>query len=254
MTKKIIAGLKKGVEILDCFDLNSDSLSAKQIAELVSMPQGSIYRYLDTLIDCGLLLRDTRDKKYRLGYRLLQMGSIVSLKMSLADIINPHMNELSILSGETSLVTIRNGWKTICIAKKETNRPIKLSLEIGRSLPLHAGASSKVLIAYEPDTFLNDYLNKNDLIKLTDATTDDAEHLKNQLGFIRRDGYVLANEEVNIGVAAISAPVFDGSGKIAASLTVAGPSERIIENKQDLIKHLIRQARKASIDLGWRKE
>jgi DNA-binding IclR family transcriptional regulator len=254
MAKKNITGLKKGAEILRCFDLEHLSLSAKEIAQRVRIPQGSIYRYLDTLYDCGLLIRDPDSRKYRLGYLLLQMGNIVSASMDLVGVVTPHINDLSAVCGETSLLSMRSGWRTVCVGKKETDKWIKVSLEIGQSLPLHAGAASKILLAYEAPSFIEEYLSGDELVKLTESTTTDPHILRKQLDATRKEGFVFADEDVNIGVAAISAPIFDAKGRIAASLTVAGPSERIIRNKSKLIKSVKDKAAEASFALGYRRE
>jgi DNA-binding IclR family transcriptional regulator len=251
MGTKQISGLKKGLEILCCFDSDHHALYAKEIAEELGLPPSTIYRYLDTLVSTGFLNRSSEDRKYRLGYLLVHLGETVASKMSFADVVKPHMDGLSSACRETVLLLVRSGPKAVCVAKKESLDLIKVSLEIGLVLPLHGGSSSKVLLAYQSDAFVDEYLENNELRNLTDFTITDKKVLREELQRIRSQGYALSDQEVNPGVGGIAAPVFDNKGRILASLAVAGPNERVIRNKSSIIPHLKEFAGKASQDLGY---
>jgi DNA-binding IclR family transcriptional regulator len=163
------------------------------------------------------------------------------------------MKSLSSLSGETVLLTVISGWEAICIEKVETNRLIKLSLERGSSLPLHAGASSKILLAYQEDSFIDSMFEKTHLTKFTDNTITDPIRLKKELKVIVKQGFAFSDQEVDLGARAIGAPIFDHKGKVVAGLTVAGPRERITnKNIPKLIRLVKEAAQKASYDLGYR--
>jgi DNA-binding IclR family transcriptional regulator len=151
------------------------------------------------------------------------------------------------------LLTVISGWEAICIEKVETNRLIKLSLERGSSLPLHAGASSKILLAYQEDSFIDSMFEKTHLTKFTDNTITDPIRLKKELKAIVKQGFAFSDQEVDLGARAIGAPIFDHKGKVVAGLTVAGPRERITnKNIPKLIRLVKEAAQKASYDLGYR--
>jgi DNA-binding IclR family transcriptional regulator len=253
MPKKPISGLKRGLDILGCFDAKRDSLSAKEIAEKMGVPPSTLYRYLDTLLDNGFLARNRESATYRLGFMLLHLGNLVAQGTDLVGIMRPFLKELSERCDESTLLMVLSGWQAVCVAKKETTKLIKLSPQIGLVLPLYAGASSKILLAFQSPSFVDEYLRHTRMKKLTPFTHSTPEKLKAELGKIRKDGYVVSDQEVNLDVAGIAAPVFDANGTVVASVVVAGPSERLIPSKEYFIKNLKEICERASSELGFRR-
>lgn len=252
--KKAILSLQKGLDILCSFDFDRDALSAQAISERLEIPLSTTYRYIQTLEEKGFLARDPDSRKYKLGLMLLQVGNIVASQMRFVDLIMPHMKSLSSLSGETVLLTVLRGWESVCIEKIEAPRLIKLSLETGSSLALHAGASSKILLAYQKDSFIDSMLQKTVLTRFTDNTITDPIALKKELETIREKGFAFSDHEVDLGVRAISAPVFDHKARLVAGLTVAGPSERMRnKNIPQLVQAVKESAQRASYALGYRE-
>jgi DNA-binding IclR family transcriptional regulator len=162
------------------------------------------------------------------------------------------MKSLASLSGETVLLTVISGWEVICIEKVEATRLIKLSLERGSSLPLHAGASSKILLAYQENSFIDSMFKKTQLTKFTDNTITDPARLKRELKAIVKQGFSFSDQEVDLGARAIGAPLFDHKGKVVGGLTVAGPRERISDREKERLIRLVKEtAKRASHDLGY---
>ena len=173
------------------------------------------------------MVRNQETKNYELGFMLFKLGNIISSRMKLDEIVLPHMESLSALSGETVLLTVISGWDVVCIERVEAQRAIKLSLARGASLPLHAGASSKVVLAYQKDSFIDSMLKRAPLLRFTKSTITDPVQLKRELKKIRKQGFAFSDQEVDLGAIAISAPIFDHKGRVIAGLSVAGPRERI---------------------------
>lgn len=198
-------------------------------------------------------MRNQETKNYELGFIFFKLGNIVSLRMKLAEIVSPHMKSMSYQSGETVLLTVISGWEVICLDKVEAQRLIRLSLERGSSLPLHAGASSKILLAYQKKPFIDSLLRNTVLTKFTKNTITDPVQLKRELKTIRAQGFCLSDQEVDWGAKAIAAPIFDHKGEVVAGLTIAGPRERINGKKHDQLIAMVKDfAQKASHDLGYR--
>lgn len=249
---KSVASLEKGLDILCSYDFAHEAFSAQAISERLKIPLSTVYRYIRTLEKRGFLTRKQDNNTYKLGLILLQLGNIVASQMKVLDIIKPHMESLASLSGETVLLNTIRGFESVCIEKIDTQRLMKVSLQLGSSLPLHAGASSKILLAYQEDSFVDSMLQKNPLTKFTKNTITDPILLRKELKIIREQSYAFSNGEVDLGAKAISAPIFDNKGRLVAGITVAGPSERI--NKQiklKLIQMVKDEARRTSRDLAY---
>ena len=117
-------------------------------------------------------------------------------------------------------MTVRTGTNVICIQQVESRRLIRFAIENGRILPLHLGASGKAILAYETERVLDQVLKRMEDPRQKEALLENLER-------IRRQGYCLTVGEVDPDVFGIAAPIFDGYRRVVASLTIAGPSERL---------------------------
>jgi IclR family KDG regulon transcriptional repressor len=250
--KKSNLSLKKGLDILGCFSFDDCSLSAQEIASKLDIPLSTTYRYVETLEERGFLVKNANGKNFKLGYMLFQIGNIVFLQMKLIDVALPHMKSLASLSGETVLLMMVSGGRALCIESIESDRLIRLSLKRGASLPLYAGAPSKLLLAYQTEPFIESFLKNNTLKRYTANTTTEPESLKKELKLIREQGFAFSNQEVDMGDCAISAPILDETGNLIAGLAVAGPVERIEGNKERMILWVKETALKTANDLNRR--
>ncbi len=253
MKTKTFASLEKALDILALFDLGRTSFSAQEISDRLHIPLSTTYKYVDVLLKRGLLAKKPGSKSIGLGFTIFRLGSIFSAGFDQIDVAIPHMQSLLEKSGETIILTSIEGWNAICLERFEPQRLIKLSLERGRRLPLHAGASSKVLLAYQNSTFIDRYVKHQGLQRLTRNTITTLSKLRIELKRARENGYITSESEVDEGAAAIAAPIFDHMGQLVAGLSIAGPSERL--HARSLIKIIAMVKAKAlcvSKDLGYR--
>jgi len=134
----------------------------------------------------------------------------------------------------------------------ESPRIVRLTIRKGSTLPLHAGASQKVLLAYQDESFIDAMIEEKGLAKLNENTITDAAQLKNELELIRKQGFTQSVSEVDAGAGSIGAPVFDHSGGVTAGLTLVGPANRILgENRESLMDMVTDSARSISMELGY---
>jgi DNA-binding IclR family transcriptional regulator len=158
----------------------------------------------------------------------LRLGLLAQQKFNIAAMALPYMKELSRLTKETVLLTVVSGNKAICLERVESEEPIRYSLFTpGASLPLHAGASSKVLMAFLPEGEWGAVIGREGLQRFTPSTITDPVILKAQLKEIRNQGYAFSDQEVDREVRAVAAPILNKRGDLVAGLTVAGPAYRI---------------------------
>jgi DNA-binding IclR family transcriptional regulator len=250
--RKSNLSLKKGLDILACFGFDEHSLSAQEIASKLGLPLSTTYRYMETLEEKGFLAKNSKDKHCKLGFMVFQIGNIVSLQIKLIDVALPHMKSLASISGETVLLMMVSGAKALCIESIEADRLIRLTLKRGASLPLHAGAPSKLLLAYQKESFIESFLKSTVLSKYTSNTTTDPEILKRELNLIREQGFAFSSQEVDMGDCAIAAPILDESGNLIAGLAVAGPIERIEGNKERITLWVKEIALKIANDISYK--
>ena len=181
------------------FDLSTPVLSAGEIAERLGMSRSTTYRYLQSLRSSDLLEEDAARGGFRLGSRIFELARIARLGLGLSEIALPVMQDLCREVDEAVLLTRRSGTMVVCLERVETTRPIRLSYERGHLLPLHAGAPSKVLLAFEEQSDVV-VESLGELQRFTDATITDPNLLRAELARIREQGYALSNGERDAGV------------------------------------------------------
>jgi DNA-binding IclR family transcriptional regulator len=250
MIKRPILSLQKGLDILCCFTFDDDALSAHTISKRLNIPLSTTYRYLETLEESGFLTKANDSNNYTLGCMGFQLGNIVAIQLRLVNTALPHMKSLASLSGETVFLVIISGWKTLVLETVETHRRIKLTVDPGSTQRLHAGAASKILLAYQKESFIDSLFQKVVLTKYTENTPTDPMVIREELRTIREQGFAFSCQEVDLGACGIAAPIFDGRGKVMAGIVAAGPKERFSEeSKPRLIQMVKDTAKRISHDL-----
>ncbi|MBW2207217.1 MAG: IclR family transcriptional regulator [Deltaproteobacteria bacterium] len=246
------ASLEKAIEILSLFDSEHQGLSAREISRMLSIPLSTTYKYLDLFLRKGFLSKDARTRELSLGLGIFKMGNLAAERISIVDIALPYMHSLSVKSGETVTLTVLHGMEGLCVETVESPRIVRLTIRKGSTLPLHAGASQKVLLAYQDESFIDAMIEEKGLAKLNENTITDAAQLKNELELIRKQGFTQSVSEVDAGAGSIGAPVFDHSGGVTAGLTLVGPANRILgENRESLMDMVTDSARSISMELGY---
>jgi DNA-binding IclR family transcriptional regulator len=217
------------IDVLLLFDERQPVLSAAEVSRQLGMPRSTTYRYLQTLRSYGLVEEDEARGGFRLGPRLFHLARVARQGLGLCELALPIMQRLAADSGEMALLARRVGQQVVLVELVESTQPIRLSYVRGDVLPIHAGASPKVLLAYAEPAEIAAVLASAPLPRYTELTITDPDQLIQQLAEIRRQGYAVSHSEIADGVSGIAAPVMHADGRVAAALTVACPSFRLDE-------------------------
>jgi DNA-binding IclR family transcriptional regulator len=244
--------LAHGLEILFLYDAATSLLTVSEISKRLKYSQSKTYRLVRTLIKYGLLQESPGTAQYSLGLSVLRLGLLAQQQFNISVIARPLMKELSLLTKETVLLTAVNGTKGIVLERVESEEPIRYSLfQPGASLPLHCGASSKILMAYLPEEEWDWIIAKEVLKRYTLNTITNVDQLKAHLREIRKKGYAFSDQEVDRDVRAVAGPILNSMGELVAGLSIAGPAYRINKKKiSPYGKLVIQYAQKISNKLG----
>ena len=220
--------LARGVGVLEVLSGESAPLDIEQVAERVGVPLSTAYRIVRYLAQVGLV-EHREQGRVALGLRLLDLARVTRLQVEsgLLRIARPVMQELAQRTQETVMLMAPTGGQAICLEYIESPRPVRLSFERGRVMPLYAGAASKILLA-----FLDDRERKRTLAAAEGAVLENGRvvssvELSAELTMIEKTGYCVSEGEVNIDTVGVAAPVF--RRRLVAGLTVAGPSRRFTD-------------------------
>jgi IclR family transcriptional regulator, KDG regulon repressor len=244
--------LLRAIDILDLLEENA-ALSVTDISDLLAFPRSTTYKYLAVMRECRMVDYDQILEKYKLGMKLFEFGAAVQNRIALDRIAHPYMEELSNHLGETVGLTVLDGNYAVYVEKVEpgSSSAMVLLLRKGIRFPLHAGAASKILLAHQQDEKIEGFLRTQRLVKYTEKTIIDPDKLRKEIKAIRKAGYAFSEEEIDLGVRALAAPIFDHEGKIAAGLVVFGPVQRIDDQtKEKILKSTLECSRKISKGIG----
>jgi DNA-binding IclR family transcriptional regulator len=194
---------------------------ADELGALLDMPVSTVYRYLRTLAEFGFV--DRREGRYHLGPRLL-IGTQANVSSEhLIRAADPVLLELADETGETAVITRRIGLTAVCLHQVESRHQLRVALEPGGSSPLHAGATSRALLAYAPREVLDAVLEQG-LEPVTPAAPDE-KALRRLLRACVREGIAESEGELIPGAVALAAPILRHDG-IVAAIGVIGPADR----------------------------
>jgi len=241
------ASLHKALNIIQLLLDRQEFLKFSEISQALDMPRSSAYKYLAILRERGFLDFEPNTKRYRLGLKFMELGSLVKSQVRIDQIALPYMNELAQAMKETVILSYLSSGVAYCLERVGPDSGIVFSMQRGAYLPLYSGASAKVLLAQLPDSEIDEILKRTELVPLTPNTITDPEELKQNLREIRTQGYSYSDQETDWGARAVAAPIVNSKLGIIAGICVVGPTERMGNDRLKKAQRLVvESARKIS--------
>lgn len=240
--------LERSLALLD--ELASGPASAQDLARRTDVPRSTVFRLLGDLEKAHYAARD-EDGRFRLGLRLLELGSAVHDQFRLTDVARTLLEDLRDATSLTVTLTVREETDAICIERLESPHAIRFTIAIGRRTPLHAGAQGKVLLAYAPSEVREDVLSRP-LERMASGTITGLGVLRKDLARIRARGFATSDAEVNDGARGIAAAVRDSSRQVIAAIAVAGPIDQVHSGGKATISKVVAAADQLSALLHHR--
>jgi DNA-binding IclR family transcriptional regulator len=232
--------LEKTLRVLDLFTVDRPSWSVTEIARALEMPTATAHRIVRALEARSYLAKV--GTRYRLGFAAIDLGRRATASVDLRARLRGALRELASQTGETALLTVyddsRHG--SLCVDRIETTRSLRLTIEIGRVTPIHAGASAKALLAFLDEATIDEVLAAG-LDDLAPGTVTDPDALRAELAEIRKRGWARSLEENNAGAWGIAAPIIVG-GQVVASIGFAAPAARHSEREVRSLARVVREA------------
>lgn len=196
-----------------------ESLSLTEISRALSLHKTTVYRILRTLQHAGWIEQSEKSGQYRLGTGILMVASAVSVHNTVKDLITEALNDLSDCFNETVVVSTLLGHQGVCVDMVQSRHRLSVMGHKGYIVPLHIGASGKMLLAMQDESLRDTLIGE----LFTEKTKQ--RILKNQLLAILQDGYAVSRGEVDEGVAAVAVPLHLGQKGYVISLS--GPEARL---------------------------
>ncbi len=217
--------------LLDIFTLyrgNTRKLNIDDMSDSLGIPKSTIYRYVRTLSERGFIEK-VGNGYYTLGLAFVELSrNAFEVNLDLFQAVLPSMKRLFEQTQESVSLMRLFQKQAICIESIEGAHALRVAIQRGRVQPLHAGASSKILLAAQPEDTWNDYLTFP-LSGFTDTTIVNKAALFEELRNIQEVGYSISDGEIDKGARALAVAVKNNSGEVVAALSIEAPSIRMSE-------------------------
>lgn len=224
--KPSIQVIERMMHLLDVLSQHSTPATLKQLATATKLHPSTAHRILGVMVDNRLVDR-IEPGMYRLGIRLVELGSLVKSRISVRQEALPFMHELHRELGETVNLSVRRDDEVVYIERaSEGNTMMRVVQIIGAHAPLHITAVGKIFLAAENAQQVAGYVARSGLTRYTDNTLTDAKALARELEQIRVQRYAFDNEEAERGVCCVGAGIRNDEGQLVAGLSVSAPTER----------------------------
>jgi len=237
-----IQAIERAVAILNAFSVDEPELGVTEVAERVGLHKSTVHRFMVNLDAAGLVERNPRTGRYRLGLHIFELGGLVMQQMNLWDEALPFLESLVRDTGETGHLAVLDGGEAIYIERVEARRALRVPSAIGRGYPAHATNLGKVLLADLPRERVTEIVAERGLAAYTPNTITDLAELEAELERIRECGYAIDDEEYDEGLRCIGAGVRDHSGHVVSALGIGGPVTRITPARVEELAGLVMAA------------
>jgi DNA-binding IclR family transcriptional regulator len=249
-----INAVDKAITILNCFSMDQPVLGVGAISQVTGFSPSTVSRLLSTMEKRGVVQKAGGYGQYQLGYQIDLWGQLSRAHNNLAAVARPAMEALQERYGEEVSLHVAVADHRTCLARVASRHAIAMTGALGGRLPLHAGASGRVLLAYMNKDKRRRIIRAAPLESYTPNTFTDPERLEAELKRIRERGYAVSREEREAGAYSVVAPIREKGGGVAASLCLAGPLYRLDEDHLDRLVADVRHAADAvSLALGCHK-
>ncbi len=246
--------VEKALKILLAFQAERPSWGVRSLSAHLGFSPATVQRILQTLKTHGFVLQDSKNHQYRLGNVFFQFMDTLQHSRPVARSAQPFMERLLTRTLETVHLNALDKKERLCIDTLESPQHLKASMPIGNRSPLHAGASSKCLLAFASSNFIDHYINSVSLESVTGNTITDMSELRGELAVIARQGYAASLGERTPGLGSMSAPILNHRGIVVAAMSLAIPEIRYKDgdHRRRCLKELLATAEELSEIMGVR--
>jgi IclR family transcriptional regulator, pca regulon regulatory protein len=237
-TGTFLQGLERGLAVIRAFSADAPSLTLSEVARAVGITPATARRILLTLEELGYVRSDSR--RFSLTPRVLALGWAYLSSLDLGELAGPFMEELSAKTRESCSIATLDLPDIVYVARVPTSRIMTVALGVGARLPAYPTSMGRVLLADLADDELTAYLSTLQAESLTDRTVTSPDKLRATIDRARTDDYALVDQELELGLRSIAAPIRNARGRTIAALNVSAHASRSTPTslRADVLPHL----------------
>jgi IclR family KDG regulon transcriptional repressor len=227
MRRYTVDAAAKALDLLSAFSFREPRLSLADLAARTRMPRPTAFRLLSTLEQAGFVAKISGE--YQLGIKCFVLGNVVASSLDLREKAQAHLERLRDAAGETVHLAVLDEWQVLYLERLQSPHPIGfMRSRVGGVVPAYCTSLGKTLLAFKPDAAeVEAWLRTQPLKAMTPQTITSVRRLLKELRGIRERGYALDEQEHEVGVRCIAAPIYNHAGDVVAAISIAGPADRM---------------------------
>lgn len=221
-----VQSLERAISIMEVV-AEGEGLSLTEVAEATGLPASTAYRILVTFQGHGMAEFDEVRQLWHVGVTTFRMGASFIRRRKLAEHGRGVMRRLQVATGETANLAVADADGVVFVSQVETHQPIRAFFRPGTRGDYHSSGIGKAILAFTDEKSVREIMARNGLASYTAHTHHDVNTLLADLENIRVRGWSVDDEERNLGMRCVAAPVFNEYGEPIAGISVSGPSVRV---------------------------
>ncbi|MGA3154663.1 MAG: IclR family transcriptional regulator C-terminal domain-containing protein [Streptosporangiaceae bacterium] len=217
--------LDRGLAVIKAFGPDRERLSLSEVARATGLTRAAARRFLLTLVRLGYVRSDGRE--FSLRPRVLELGYAYLSGLTLPEVAAPHVEELVARVRESSSISVLDGQQIVYVVRVPTKRIMTVAISVGTRFPAYATSMGRVLLAALPAGELDRYLDEVTMEPLTSRTVTDPGRLREILAEVARQGYAIVDQELEVGLRAVAAPIRGAADVGMAAINVSAHASRV---------------------------
>lgn len=251
---RVIQSVQRALDILECFDETNRELTLGEISQILNLNKSTVHGIIRTLCINEYIDQNNSNGKYLLSPKLLGKYQLVfdSMSIRLKEVGSVYLKELSLKYKASSRLFSCKGLSLLFLEMiKPSNSYYTISSVTGYPIPLNATASGKIALAHLTDEELDFYIRNESFEKFTEKTLVHRKDIIAEIDQIRRQGYSIENEEIELGIYSVAAPIKD-NGNLIGVLSLTGPIEKLKDQTNQMAKDMTDISKKIMKELTGR--
>lgn len=242
-----MTSLARGLAVVQAFSDSRKPQTIANISQKTGIPRAAVRRCLHTLRELGYV--DAELNNFSLRPKVLTLGYSYLSSTPLTVSAQPYLNDISRTLNESSSMAVLEDGEVLYVARASTTRVMSVALNTGSRLPAYCTSLGRVMLAHLPPDELERYLARTKLRAMTENTVVNQKRLREILADVRRDGYAINDEELELGLRSIAVPVRGASGQVLAALNVGAQAARVSvkQLEKEFLPVLLRGAQELAI-------
>jgi DNA-binding IclR family transcriptional regulator len=246
-----LSSVANSIRLTKAFSETEYEMGISALASRLGLAKSTVHRLATTLVEYDILEQNRETGKYRLGLALFELGTLVRRKMDTASESRAQMYSLAEMTGETVQLAVFDHLSVLYIRILESRQAVRMSTIAGSRAPAHCTSVGKVLLSHQPAEVVRQ-VTEQGLKRFTTNTITEPGVLAEELAAIRAKGYAIDDEEIEVGLRCVAAPIRNHTGRVIAAISVAAPVQRMTKkNVQTTAPTVVAAADAISRRLGF---